>query len=170
MKNQKSFLKTNWSIIVLAITVIVLVGVYFFTHQSENKVTEATDTITIEGNSPWIFSHPSVPEDIKTTFHIFLDGFEPPLHCTGIKNANGYNYVILNYSELAVKFVDDKKAISSNPFGITADRKIFAKVSFLKKYGMVSFAEVRCEATAWKLEKMTADVIDGEEALVFQLK
>jgi hypothetical protein len=171
LKSAFAFLLERWFTVFLFLAVVALIAIELF-RPANNGVVKATDpsqlvnqpAISAPGNSTGISA--PVPTG-TTTFCIRLDGREnghlPALMGSAAQNAyaNGLNGS--NWSLPAT-------SSGSEPYGVTADGKIFAKVSFLKQYGMVSFAEVKCDATGWMAEKMTVATIGGEEALVFQLK
>jgi len=167
---MKAFLKTNWSIIALII-VVVLFGVFFMTRQSGNKVASATDpsglvsqpSAPATGNSTGV----SAPVPVgTTTFCLRLDGREnghlPALMGSAAQNAyaNGLNGS--NWSLPA-------NSSGQEPYGIMSDGTVFAKESFLKQYGMVSFVEIKCDKTGWMAEQMTPAKIGGEAAWVFKI-
>jgi hypothetical protein len=166
------WVKTHVFTSFVVVALIAMTAVVVF-RPSNNGVATATDPSTLvnqptnsmpAGNSTGIAA--PIPTG-TTTFCIRLDGREnghlPALMGSAAQNAyaNGLNGS--NWSLPA-------NSTGSEPYGVTADGKIFAKVSFLKQYGMISFAEVKCDATGWMAEKMTPAKIGGEDALVFQLK
>jgi hypothetical protein len=157
----------------LIVALLAMAAVVVF-RPANNGVVKATDPSGLvsqpsapapaTGNSTGV----SAPVPVgTTTFCLRLDGREnghlPALMGSAAQNAyaNGLNGS--NWSLPA-------NSTGSEPYGLMADGRIFAKVSFLKQYGMIQFAEVKCDATGWMAEKMTAATIGGEEALVFQLK
>jgi len=167
-----AWLKAKWFTVFLFLVIVALIVIVLF-RPANNGVATATDPSTLivqpttpvpGGNSTGI----SAPVPVgTTTFCIRLDGREnghlPALMGSAAQNAyaNGLNGS--NWSLPAT-------SSGSEPYGVMADGRIFAKVSFLKQYGMLTFAEIKCDATGWMAEKMTTATIGGEEALVFQLK
>jgi hypothetical protein len=170
--NAITWLKAKWFTIFLFLVIVALIVIVLF-RPANNGVVKASDpsglvtqpAISAPGGNSTGISAP-IPTG-TTTFCIRLDGREnghlPALMGSAAQNAyaNGLNGS--NWSLPA-------NSTGSEPYGVMADGRIFAKVSFLKQYSMVSFAEVKCDATGWIAEKMTPAKIGGEDALVFQLK
>jgi len=172
MRNILNWMQRNILAVVLIVVVIGFI-VYTILSQSSNRVVSAEDASTMivqpvapvpGGNATGI----STPIPVgTTTFCLRLDGREnghlPALMGSAAQNAyaNGINGS--NWSLPAT-------ATGNEPYGIMSDGIVFAKVTFLKQYGMVSFCEIKCDQTGWIAEQMTPATIGGESALVFQLK
>jgi len=171
MRNVLDWMKRNVVVVIMGVALVILLAIVLW--PSDNNVAPATDPKAMigqpmnpapGGNATGISA--PIPAG-TTTFCLRLDGREnghlPALMGSAAQNAyaNGLNGS--NWSLPAT-------STGTEPYGLMPDGTIFAKVSFLKQYGMVSFAEVKCDATGWMAKPMTSATIGGEEALVFQLK
>ena len=100
-----------------------------------------------------------------TTFCFRLDGREgghlPALMGSLAKDAYPNGLAGSNWSL-------SPSATGSEDYGVMADGTVFAKESFLKKYGMVTMVEIKSEITGWAAVAMTAQEIGGEAAYVYK--
>ncbi len=163
MKNALSLLKEKWFTVFLVIVIVALIVIVLF-RPNNNGVASAPEAGSLV-QQPGQLNQAAIVPAGTTTFCFRLDGREdghlPALMGSAAQNAypNG-----LNGSNWSLP----SNATGSEPYGIMPNGTIFAKVTFLKEYGMVSFCELKADRTSWQAEKGTEETIDGEEAIVWK--
>ncbi|QQG52829.1 MAG: hypothetical protein HY931_01165 [Candidatus Falkowbacteria bacterium] len=172
MINAITWLKAKWFTVFLFLVIIALIVIVLF-RPANNGVATATDPSTMivqPGNSaaPGI-SAPATPRpDGATEFCLQIDGRQNG-HIPMLMGTDGPE-IFWNSDRTGKNWVMKPSSDESKDVGVLLDGRIYAKMAFLKKWGMTQSCATKCDQTGWAPVEMQSATIGGEEALVFQLK
>lgn len=172
-----NFIKTNLLLPGLILVIVILVSVVVLQYWNKtNQPNTGTSLKTEEpiSQSP-VASQPTAQNQTAPTaksaevtlFCLQLDGRQdghlPDLMGSEAQNAYSNGLDGSNWNLPASSTGDED-------YGILPSKVVFAKESFLKKWGMVSSVAIKCDATRWAPVNLQKGEINGQPAYVYQLK
>lgn len=172
-----NFIKTNLLLSGLILVIVILVAVVALQWNKKNQPNTGTSLKTEEqiSQSPvasqTAAQNQTVPASKLATevtlFCLQLDGRQdghlPDLMGSEAQNAYSNGLDGSNWNLPASSTGDED-------YGILPSKVVFAKESFLKKWGMVSSVAIKCDATRWAPVNLQKGEINGQPAYVYQLK
>ncbi len=159
--NFWSFLRKNLFTAFLALVIIALVVIILF-RPANNGVTSAPEAGSMI-TQPVLKSAPLPANSIIFCLQLDerQDGHLPAL-------MGGGNDAVANLDGTGSNFALTATASGDEDYGILPDGTFFAKEAFLKKWGMVSAVDIKCDRTNWSPVTMTAGNVNGQAAYLYK--
>lgn len=158
MTNFWNFLKKNWLLILLS-AVIIAFAVNYINSREQTTSKAPTELILSQPGQAAATPLGSVVYCLQLDGR--ADGHLPALMGMAATDAypngvSGFNWAL------------PPTSTGAEPYGVLTDGTVFAKVVFLKTWGMVSTVAVKADFTGWQPVTMTLDKVNGEDAYVLR--
>lgn len=156
------WVKTHPFTLFLIIALLAMIAVYVFRPANNGVATAPAPSALV--TQP---SSVAVPIPAGTTvFCLQIDG-RGNGHLPMLMGVDGPE-IIWNQERTGKNWAMTPSSDETKDVGVLLDGRIYAKMAFLKKWGMTQSCAVKCDQTGWSPADLTPGTIGGEEALVSQ--